>query len=209
MWYGCYWHKYCSTACGIEVPDSDQLVITGGHAGGQNGRPRVQAYTVGGAKEQLPNLNQPRYQHACGYYYNGNNLVKLLINTLYYSAGNFLRCIWWLGVPTRVISTVQSCWPRVPLPGSTVGCCHRLQQDWGLPHWTTDWLSLVDKSPMMIQWCSLVILGGSGGSGVQILEWEQAPGQWKRLQMDLKQSRSYHGMSVIKIEDVIDSINCT
>ena len=143
MWYGYYWHKYCSVACGIEVPDSDQLVITGGHAGGQNGRPRVQAYTVGGAKEQLPNLNQPRYQHACGYYYNGNNLVKLLINTLYYSAGNFLRCIWWLGVPTRVISTAQSCWPRVPLPGSTVGCCHWLQQDWGLPHWTTNWLSQV------------------------------------------------------------------
>ena len=143
MGYGCYWHKYCSVACGIEVPDSDQLVITGGHAGGQNGRPRVQAYTVGGAKEQLPNLNQPRYQHACGYYYNGNNLVKLLINTLYYSACNFLRCIWWLGVPTRVISTAQSCWPRVPLPGSTVGCCHWLQQDWGLPHWTTNWLSQV------------------------------------------------------------------
>ena len=161
-------------------------------------------------KEQLPNLNQPRFQHACGYYYNGNNLVKLLINTLYYCACNFLRCIWWLGVTTRAWETwtVPSCWPRVPLPGSTVGCCHRLDTDWGLPHWTTDWLSLVDKSPMMIQWCSLVILGGSS-AGFQILEWEQSPGQWKRLQRDLKQSISFHATSIIKIKDVIDSINCT
>ena len=67
--------KYYSTACGIEVPNSDQLVITGGHAGGSDGLSRVQVYTVGGAKERLAELNQPRKQHTCGYFFNGNNLV--------------------------------------------------------------------------------------------------------------------------------------
>ena len=71
--------KYYSAACGIEVPNSDQLVITGGHAGGQDASPRVQVYTVGGAKKKLPDLNQPRYAHACGYFFNGNKLVKSLI----------------------------------------------------------------------------------------------------------------------------------
>ena len=66
-------------ACGIEVPNSDQLVITGGQGDGGKGISRVQVYTVGGAKEQLPDLNQPRYAHACGYFFNGNKLVKSLI----------------------------------------------------------------------------------------------------------------------------------
>ena len=67
--------EYCSLACSIEVPNSDQVVLTGGNGGDQKGRPRVQVYTVAGAKKQLPDLNQPRRAHACGYFYSGNNLV--------------------------------------------------------------------------------------------------------------------------------------
>ena len=57
------------------------MVITGGNGGGQNGLSRVQAYTVGGSKERLAELNQPRRAHACGYFYNGNNLVITLLLT--------------------------------------------------------------------------------------------------------------------------------
>ena len=66
----------CRYACGIEVPNSDQLVISGGSGGDRDGLSRVQVYTVQGPKEQLPDLNQPRRNHACGYFYNmDNNLV--------------------------------------------------------------------------------------------------------------------------------------
>ena len=64
-----------SAACGIEVPNSDQLVITGGNGGDRNGLSRVQIYTVQGATERLPDLNKPRRQHACGYFFNDKNLV--------------------------------------------------------------------------------------------------------------------------------------
>ena len=56
----------------------------------------------------------------------------------------------------------------------------------------------------------LVILGGHfSNDGDQILEWKQTTGQWMLLQKKLKFRHSHAGMSVIKIKDVIDSINCT
>ena len=76
-----YKYYICSNACGIEVPNSDQLVITGGTAGGKNGRSRVQIYTVQGEKERLPDLNNPRRAHACGYFYHDNKLVSNNIRT--------------------------------------------------------------------------------------------------------------------------------
>ena len=68
---------FYSAACGIEVPNSDELVITGGWDG-MAVYSRVQVYTVEGAKERLPDMNQPRRNHACGYFYTGNNLVITL-----------------------------------------------------------------------------------------------------------------------------------
>merc|ERR1719189_782511 len=59
-----------NSACGIEVPNSDQLVITGGHASGSDALSRVQVYTVGGSKRRLAELTQPRKEHACGYFFN-------------------------------------------------------------------------------------------------------------------------------------------
>ena len=94
--------KYYRSACGIEVPNSDQVVITGGHASRQNGLSRVQVYTVSGAKEQLPDLNQPRYTHACGYFFNGNNLVKSLI--IYIILLLFSQVYLVAGVGTRVLT---------------------------------------------------------------------------------------------------------
>ena len=65
------------------MPNSDQLVITGGQGDGGIGISRVQVYTVGGAKEQLPDLNQPRRMHACGYFYNSNNNLVITLFRLY------------------------------------------------------------------------------------------------------------------------------
>ena len=53
----------------------DYLWITLVNFGGSDGLSRVQVYTVEGSKEQLAELNQPRKHHACGYFFNGNNLV--------------------------------------------------------------------------------------------------------------------------------------
>ena len=59
------------------MPFSDQLVITGGSGRSNKGLSNVQVYTVQGPKERLPDLNQPRRNHACGYFYTGNKLVIL------------------------------------------------------------------------------------------------------------------------------------
>ena len=63
-----------SSACSIQVPDSDTVVITGGFDG-SNGV-RVQKFSQHGASEQLPDMQQSRLQHACGYYYQGERLVS-------------------------------------------------------------------------------------------------------------------------------------
>lgn len=52
-------------------------------------------------------------------------------------------------------------------------------------------------------------ISGGNSDGDQILEWDQTSGQWKMLGTKLKQSRFFHGMSVIKMEDVNDDIDCT
>ena len=63
-----------SSACSIQVPDSDTVVITGG-LDGSNGV-RVQKFFQHGASEQMPDMQQSRLQHACSYYYQGERLVS-------------------------------------------------------------------------------------------------------------------------------------
>ena len=58
------------------MPDSDNIVITGGEAGGNNGFSRVVRYNTQGEATLLPNLQQPRYAHGCGYYYNNDQVVS-------------------------------------------------------------------------------------------------------------------------------------
>ena len=36
-----------------------------------------------------------------------------------------------------------------------------------------------------------------------ILEWEPTPGQWRKIG-SMKQARVMHGMSVVRVEDVIE-----
>ena len=60
----------CSYACGIDVPDSGELIVTGG---GDPSQARVQVYSIKGAKQRLPDLQQPRKIHACSYYYDDRN----------------------------------------------------------------------------------------------------------------------------------------
>ena len=60
-------------ACGIPLTDSEKLIVTGGWIGGGRGSARVQEYTPDGTTRQLANLTQPRYYHACGLYYDGDD----------------------------------------------------------------------------------------------------------------------------------------
>ena len=64
-----------SFACGIEVPGSDNILITGGVSGGSDVS-RVLMYSTIGTTNPLPNLLQPRRFHGCGYYYNNNQVVS-------------------------------------------------------------------------------------------------------------------------------------
>ena len=61
----------CRYACSIEVPDSGELVVTGG--GDSAVISRVQVYSIKGAKQRLPDLQQPRKIHACSYDYDDRN----------------------------------------------------------------------------------------------------------------------------------------
>ena len=51
-----------SRACAIEF--QDRVVVTGGCCVIAT----VQVYTLSGPQEQLPDLQTPRYQHACAHY---------------------------------------------------------------------------------------------------------------------------------------------
>ena len=45
----------------------------------------VQVYTISGAQEQLPDLQTPRYNHACAYYWdNQDRAVSIVCNITAY-----------------------------------------------------------------------------------------------------------------------------
>ena len=73
----------CRKACGIPLPDTDHIVITGGQQT-PNKRAavnRVQIYNISGkvSSPELPSLKQGRFQHACAYYYDDlGQLVSII-----------------------------------------------------------------------------------------------------------------------------------
>ena len=71
--YRIYFHR---SACGIDVPGSD-FVITGGENTPEQGE-RVVRYTPQGAATLLPSLQEARWGHGCGYYYDQNNMLVSL-----------------------------------------------------------------------------------------------------------------------------------
>ena len=62
-------HCYFSEACSIE--EADTVTITGG----RYSKKRVTRYQVDGSSESLPELNDERYVHACGYYANSDGFI--------------------------------------------------------------------------------------------------------------------------------------
>ena len=61
-----------SGACSIEVPSRDSVIITGGHITSA-GSSFVYVYTNQGYKQRLPDLQEPRYFHTCGFYHDSND----------------------------------------------------------------------------------------------------------------------------------------
>ena len=97
-------------ACGIDVPDSDNIVITGGWNGisrtpGFGGISRVVKYNTQGDATLLPSLQQPRRFHGCGYYYNNEQVVSCKL----YIVLRLSDCIKILGFP----EVSQLCTPFV------------------------------------------------------------------------------------------------
>ena len=70
-----YLFAYFRHACGIEVPSGDAIIITGGLT--TTSLSRVQKYSTRGATQQLPDLQQERYTHACSYFFNNTDLVSM------------------------------------------------------------------------------------------------------------------------------------
>ena len=78
-----YISKMCRKACGIAVPETDHIVITGGQMGNSNkGTNWVHVYNTFGevSPTTFPNLKQSRFQHACGFYY--DNLGQIVSNVM-------------------------------------------------------------------------------------------------------------------------------
>ena len=57
----CFFFRF---ACSIELPE--MFILTGG----RNALTKVSQYTTSGWMEDLPELNEGRYWHGCGYFYN-------------------------------------------------------------------------------------------------------------------------------------------
>ena len=97
---------YYSETCGIEDPDTQTVVITGGYLTGRLSiMNTVSLYGIQGWIEDLPSLNYNRYQHACSSYMSGGSRVRhcmkeklecksfqCLILTI-----SIFRCSWSLG----------------------------------------------------------------------------------------------------------------
>ena len=62
-----------SAACAIEF--QDRVVVTGGWDSGDYDIATVQVYTLSGPQEQLPDLQTPRYAHACAHYLDSQDRV--------------------------------------------------------------------------------------------------------------------------------------
>ena len=68
-----------SLACAIEVPDSDNIVLTGGVGASASDSGTVSLvvmYSTEGEVTLLPSLRQRRWGHGCGYYYHNDQLVS-------------------------------------------------------------------------------------------------------------------------------------
>ena len=73
----CFFFSY---ACSIEMPE--MFILTGGYYISRT----VSRYSMDGWMEDLPELNEARTSHGCGYFYNDDmqrvNIVKLLAKEL-------------------------------------------------------------------------------------------------------------------------------
>jgi len=162
-------------ACAISVPDSGAVVVTGGHTHG-HGHSRVELYTEDGAAQQLPSLGGVRWSHACGYYYDGDDLVYLVTGGQHHTqnSGNLDT--------TELLSQGATSWVTSgALPGPRKGLkAARLNEK--------------------------LILSGGHHDGVDlddILEWDPSTEQWSTVG-SLQQARKHHGMSAIRLSDVSD-----
>ena len=63
------YYYHFSWACSIEF--DDKVVVTGGHYTER----RVSVYNIGGWVEDLPELNEGRRNHGCGYYVDNSDRI--------------------------------------------------------------------------------------------------------------------------------------
>ena len=113
-------------ACGIDVPDSDNIVITGGWISSQVGLTRVVSYSVQGESTLLPSLQTPRYAHGCGYYFSNDQVVSCGLHCIYrdWILLNQTRHTWLRAGNTVVPCLALKFWPRMRPSGRTPGHCH-------------------------------------------------------------------------------------
>ena len=59
-------HFYFRYACSIELPD--MFILTGG----EHSMKKVSQYSISGWMDDLPELNEGRRDHGCGFFFNDN-----------------------------------------------------------------------------------------------------------------------------------------
>jgi len=161
------------------IEADDWVVVTGGWYT----RTNVTEYDINGWRQELPDLNTGRYDHGCGYYVNANKEIVYLVAGGFYVDENYVRTYL---ASTEILTNGGSRWMDVePLPSGAIG----LQ---GVS---------VDNKIFM-----------TGGQGIchldTILSFDIESHSWSMVG-HMKDIRSFHGFSLVNVDDIVDYCNIT
>jgi len=153
-------------ACSIELPE--MFILTGGQY-----KNTVSRYNLSGWLGDLPDLNEGRSSHGCGFFYNED------MNRVFLVAGG----IW--SYNNYVSST------EVLIEG---GLAWNFQQSLPTERWSLRGISLPD---------TVIMTGGAevGSHLDDILKFEPRSSTWTKVG-SLNNARYYHGASLVKLADV-------
>jgi len=174
--------KYSTSyACSIELPE--MFILTGGYYTSTT----VSQYTTSGWIEDLPELNEGRRRHGCGYFYNDGMQRVFLVaggwdgsglvfgeKKLYYRSG-------FLSSTETLVEGGQAWFFQNPLPSGRYGLRG---------------ISLPD---------TVIMTGGFSNNNYldDVLVYDPWTSDWKKIG-SLKTARSDHGASLVNRNDVID-----
>jgi len=167
-------------ACSIELPE--MFILTGG----RNALTKVSQYTTSGWMEDLPELNEGRYWHGCGYFYNDDmQRVFLVAGGMYHD---------WVGTELSSTETLVE-----------GGQAWNFQQPLPFFRYAFQGISL-PNTVIMIGGYPDVDGDGHWHTSNDVLMFDPKTPDWKKVG-SLKKARDDHAASLVKMGDVIDYCN--